>query len=53
MTMPSRQHNKKRIAFRLSSKNQVILLCFYAFSAIAACAAASLAIGTLNGEQDT
>lgn len=37
----------------LASAPKCIYILYYFLSAIAACAAASLAIGTLNGEHDT
>ena len=42
---------KKSIRPRVCSKSKISI--YYVLSAIAACAAASLAIGTLNGEHDT
>ena len=60
------RHKKDLAEFLLQGRNFILfcLLCYKAvclftrevgnyFSAIAACAAASLAMGTLNGEQET
>ena len=45
--------NLQKRADALASAPKFIYILYYFLSAIAACAAASLAIGTLNGEHDT
>jgi hypothetical protein len=39
--------------YRLQITDYWLLIIYYFFSLTTACAAANLAIGTLNGEQDT